>query len=157
MATTTYCQPYFTQAFMGLKNANLSTDTVNAGLIATSGLAARGVTQGYEYVSQLLANNGSALTEVSTSGTGYTRQALTSVSWTLSALVVTYTAANPAWTSATFSTYYGWLHDETVSSGTDATRPLLLIWDFGGIQTVTGATFTLVVNASGLMTFTMAQ
>jgi hypothetical protein len=158
MAVTTYCQPYFVQAFMGQKLPNLTTDTLNVGLIATGPgtLAARTVTQGYEYVSQLLANNGSALTEVSTSGTGYSRQSLVSVTWTLSALVVTLTASNPAWTSSTFTSYYGWLHDETVSSGTDATRPLLLIWDFGGAQPVTSSTFTLVVNASGLETFTMA-
>ena len=90
------------------------------------------------------------------SGGGYSRKSLTSVSYTVSGLVVTLTAANPSWTSASWNTYYGWLHDETASSGTDATRPLICIWDFGGVQNVSGSTFTLAVNASGLGTWTAA-
>jgi hypothetical protein len=155
MTAAAYFQPSFVQASMGVnKNIDLLTDTLNVGLIATSGLAARGTSEGYQYVSQLLANGGSALSEVA--GGGYSRQALTSVAWSTSGLVVTFSAANPSWASATWSAYYAWIHDETASSGTDATRPLLIIFDLGGIQTVTGATFTLAVNASGLATFTMA-
>lgn len=157
MTVLAYYQPYFVQAALGLKGANLSTDTLNVGLIATSGLAARTVTVGYQYVSQLLANNGSALTEVS--GGGYARQSLTGVSWAFpgTGLVVTYTANNPSWASATFTAYYAWIHDETDSSGTDATRPLMAIFDLGGAQPVSGQTFTLAINASGIATFTMAQ
>jgi hypothetical protein len=154
MTVTPYYQPYFIQAALGLKTANISTDTHNVGLIATSGLAARGTSQGYQYVSQLLANNGSALSEVA--GGGYSRQSLVSVGWTISGLVVTFTANNPSWNSATWSTYYAWIHDETDSSGTDATRPLEVIFDLGGVQTVTGQTFTLAINASGIATFTCA-
>lgn len=157
MAVTAYFQPKFIQDQMGKKTINLSTDTLKVGLIASGTLAARGTSEGYEFVSDLLANNGSALTEVSTSGTGYTRQSLTSVTYTVSGLVVTLDAADPAWASATFSTVYGWIHDETASSSTDATRPLICLWDFGGTQSVSGATFTLTVNASGLATFTAAQ
>ena len=151
-----YSQPKFEQNHLGKKLVNLSTDTLTVGLIATSGLAARGTSEGYEYVSDLLNNNGSALTEVSTSGTGYTRQNLASVSYTVSALVVTLTAANPSWSGSTFTTYYGWLHDETASSGTDATRPLICIWDWGGAQSPSGVTFTITVNGSGLVTWTAA-
>lgn len=141
---------------LGAKLVNMSTDTFIVGLIASGTLASRSTSEGYEFVSQLLANNGSALVEVTTSGTGYTRQNLASVSWTASGLVVTFTASNPAWASATFSTVYGWIHDETASSSTDATRPLLAMFDFGGAQSVSGATFTLDVNGSGLTTFTAA-
>lgn len=157
MAVTAYFQPTFENNYLGAKLANLGTDTLNVGLIASGTLASRATTEGYEFVSQLLANGGSALTEVSTTGTGYTRQSLTSVSYTESGLVVTLTAANPSWSSATFSTVYGWLHDETASSGTDSTRPLICIWNFGGTQSVAGSTFTLTVNASGLVTWTAAQ
>lgn len=157
MTVNAYFQPTFQSNYLGAKLADLSTDTLMVGLIATSGLASRGTSEGYEYVSQLLANDGSALTEVSTSGTGYSRQSLTSVEYTESGLIVTLTAANPSWSAATFDTYYGWLHDETASSGTDATRPLICIWDFGGEQTVSDTTFTLTVNASGLVTWTAAQ
>ena len=154
MALAGYFQPKFEQNHVGKKLVNLSSDQLKFGLIATSGLAVRGTSEGYEFVSDLLANGGSALTEVT--GTGYSRQNAASVTYTVSGLVVTLTAANPAWPGSTFTAYYMWLHDETASSGTDLTRPLIGIWDFGGAQTVTGATFTVVVNASGLVTWTAA-
>lgn len=154
MTVTPYYQPYFIQAALGLKTANLSTDTMVVGLIATSGLAARGTSQGYQYVSQLLANNGSALSEVA--GGGYARQNLATVGWTISGLVCTYTAANPSWNPATWTAYYAWIHDETDSSGTDATRPLMCIFDLGGASTVAGQPYTLAINASGIATFTVA-
>lgn len=154
MALTAYFQPKFLLNHMGKATVNLSTDTLKVGLIASGTLATRGTAEGYEFVSDLLANGGSALTEVV--GTGYSRQSLTSTGWTVSGLVATYTAANPAWTSATFSTVYAWIHDETASSATDATRPLLAIFDLGGSQSVTSNTFTLDVNGSGLVTFTAA-
>lgn len=157
MTVTAYFQPKFEQNHLGKKLVNLSTDTLTVGLIASGTLAARGTSEGYEFVSDLLANGGSALTEVSTSGTGYARQNLTGVSYTESGLIVTLTATSPAWSPATFSTVYGWLHDETASSGTDATRPLICIWDFGGVQSAAGVPFTLQVNASGLVTWTAAQ
>jgi len=155
MAVTAYFQPKFEQNHLGKKLVNLSTDTLNFGLIASGTLASRGTSEGYEFVSDLLANGGSALTEVS--GGGYSRQSATSVTFSVSALVTTLTSANPSWATATFSTVYGWLHDETASSGTDATRPLIAIWDFGGTQSVSAATFTLTVNGSGLVTWTAAQ
>ena len=99
MAVTAYFQPKFENTQLGSKKVNLSTDTLQVGLIASGALAARGTSETYQTVADLLANNGSALTEVSTSGTGYTRQALTSVSYTESGLIVTLTAANPSWRS----------------------------------------------------------
>jgi hypothetical protein len=153
--TLAYFQPTFEQNHLGKKLVNLSTDTLKVGLIGTSGLAARSTSEGYEFVSTLLANNGSALTEVS--GTGYSRLSLSSVSYSVSGLVVTLTASNPSWSGASFTAYYGWLHDETASSGTDATRPLICIWDFQGAQPVSGTTFILAVNADGLVSWTAAQ
>lgn len=156
MTAAAYQQPKFLLNHMGKKLVNMSTDTFELGLIASGTLAARSVTEGYEFVSDLLANNGSALTEVSSSGTGYARATLSSVSWTASGLVATFTAANPAFTSANFTFEYGWIHDETASSATDASRPLLMLIDFGGTQTASGASYPLAVSASGLCTFTMA-
>ena len=118
------------------------------GLIASGTLASRATTQGYEFVSDLLANGGAALTEVSTSGTNYARQNLASVTYTVSGLVTTLGAANPNWTSANFTAIYGWVHDDT-AGGTDATRPLICIWDFGGVYTLNP--FTIVVNSAGLV------
>ena len=156
MTATAYFQPKFEQNHLGKKLVNLSSDTLTVGLIATSGLAARSVAENYEFLSDLLANNGSALTEVSTSGTGYTRQNLTSVTYTQSGLLVTLSSANPSWSALGFTTFYGWLHDETASSGTDATRPLVCIWDFGGSQTASG-TWLLAVNAGGLAQWQVTQ
>lgn len=155
MALNGWYQPKFDLNHLGKKLVNLSSDTFNFGLIASGTLAARGTTEGYEFVSDLLANNGSALTEVT--GGGYSRLALTSVTWTVSALVVTFTAANVTWSPATWTTVYGWIHDETASSGTDATRPLLAIYDFGGAQSPSNQQFTLTVNASGIFTDTISQ
>lgn len=156
--TAYYYQPKF-EKHLANKSVNLVTptiDTLKVGLIASGTLAARGTSEGYEFVSDLLANNGSALTEVSTSGTGYTRQNLASVTYTVSGLVVTLSAANPSWPAATFSTVYGFCWDETASSATDATRPLICIWDFGGTQPVTAGTFTLTIAGTGIVTWTAA-
>ncbi len=152
MTAAAYSQPKFLLSHLGAKLVNMSTDTFKVGLIASGTLAVRGTTQGYEYVSDLLANGGSALTEVS--GTGYSRLSLGSVTWTLSGLVVTLSAANPTYTSPSFSFVYGWIHDETASSATDATRPLLAIIDFGGSQAASGSSYPLAVSASGLVSFT---
>ena len=84
MTATAYFQPKFEQNHIGKKLVNLSSDTLVVGLIASGTLAARGTSEGYEFVSDLLANGGSALTEVSTGGTGYARQNLVSVSYTVS-------------------------------------------------------------------------
>lgn len=153
MAATPYFQPKFEQNHVGKKLVNLSTDTLTVGLIATNGIAARSVSQNYEFVSDLLANNGSALTEVA--GAGYSRKNLSSVTYTQSGLLVTLSAASVAYAGTSFSTYYGWLHDETASSATDATRPLICIWDWGGVQTASGA-WTLTVNAGGLVQWAAA-
>lgn len=153
MAATPYFQPKFEQNHVGKKLVNLSTDTLTVGLIATNGIAARSVSQNYEFVSDLLANNGSALTEVA--GAGYSRKNLSSVTYTQSGLLVTLSAASVAYAGTSFTTYYGWLHDETASSATDATRPLICIWDWGGVQTASGA-WTLTINAGGLVQWAAA-
>lgn len=156
MALNGWFQPKFYSNHVGKKLVNFTSDTFNVGLIISgTALAARGTTEGYEFVSDLLANGGSALTEAS--GGGYSRQALTSVSYTLSGLVVTFTASSPEWNPLTGNFAYAWIHDETASSGTDATRPLLGIYDLGGTQSPSAQPFILSVNASGIFTDTITQ
>lgn len=146
---TAWAQPKFLLSHLGRKLVDMSADTFKVGLIASGTLdASRANTEAYEFVTDLLANNGSALTEVT--GTGYSRLSLTSVTWTLSGLTAKLTAANPTYSSPSFQFKYGWIHDETASSATDATRPLLAIIDFGGLQTASGASFPLAVDTSGL-------
>lgn len=154
MAATQHYFPEF-ETQLAAKAVNLSTDTLNAGLIASGTFTWGATPEGYTFVSQFLGGDGThgSLTEVSTSGTGYTRQALTSVSVASSGEVVTFTSANPAWSSATFTAVYGFIYDASVGAG-DSSHPIILYWDFGGSQSVSGATFTITVNASGLVTWT---
>jgi len=136
------------------KTLNASTDTLEVLLIASGTYTWNPTAQGHTTVANFLAGSGSgALTEVSTSGTGYTRQSLTSVTLTDSLLVTTLDCANPSWTSATFSTLYAAFFDNSVG-GTDSTNQLLGYWDLGSAQSVTSTTFTIGVNAGGLFTWT---
>jgi hypothetical protein len=154
MALVAHYFPVF-ETLMGTKAVNLTSDTINAGLIASSSPAFTwGATpEGYEYVSQFLAGDGThgALTEVS--GGGYTRISVTGLSLTSSGEVVTFTCSNPSWSSVTFVTTYGFLYDASVGSG-DSSHPIICYWDFNGAQTVSSSTFTLNVPATGLVQWT---
>jgi hypothetical protein len=153
VAVTAHYFPEF-ETQMGTKVINLSTDTLTVGLIASGTFTWGSTPEGYTYVSSFLAGDGThgALTEVS--GGGYSRQNLVSPTFTSSGEVVTLTCStNPSWSSATFNTVYGFLYDSTVG-GSDSAHPIILYWDFGGSQSVSGATFTLTINASGLVTWT---
>ena len=144
---------HFFPEFQLQTSANLSSDTLMVGLIASGTFTWGATPEGYTYVSQFLAGDGThgALTEVT--GGSYSRQALTGVTFTASGEVVTLTAANPSWTTVTFTTVYGFLYDSTVGAG-DSSHPIICYWDFGGSQSVSGTNFTLTVNASGLVTWT---
>jgi hypothetical protein len=136
------------------KTLNASTDTLEVLLIASGTYTWNSTAQGHTHVSDFLAGSGSgALTEVSTSGTGYTRQTLTSVTLTDSGLVTTLDCANPSWTSATFSAVYAAFFDNSVG-GSDSTNQLLCYWDFGSAQSVTSTTFTITVNSGGVLAWT---
>ena len=155
MAVTNYFQPKFEQNHVGKKAINFTTDTFKAGLIKAGTLAARGTAEGYEFVSDLLANGGSALTEETAAG--YARATVSSPTLTVSGLVVTFDCADIVFTGPfTFSDLYAFIWDETASSATDATRPLLCIVDFGGAVTGTSTSLTLTINASGLVTWTVS-
>ena len=81
-------------------------------------------------------------------GTGYTAggTALTNVTPTTSGTTAYWTfSPNPSWTSATFSTTACMIYNSTSSNRSVSTH------DFGGTQTVTAGTFTVVMptaNAS---------
>ena len=153
MATTAHVYPSL--SLNGLKKTlNASTDTLEVLLIAAGTYTWNSTAQGHTHVSDFLTGSGSgALTEVSTSGTGYTRQTLTSVTLTDSGLVTTLDCANPSWTSATFSAVYAAFFDNSVG-GSDSTNQLLCYWDFGSAQSVTSTTFTITVNSGGVLAWT---
>ena len=123
---------------------NFASDSIYMMLVNTTGdSVADNTKRGYTYESDA---NGNEI-----SGTGYTArgQALTSLSLTQTSHVVTFSSANPAWTTSTLTTYGGYLLKHT---GSASTSPLIAYYTFGGaVSTVTG-TLTVVVNASGWLT-----
>jgi len=88
-------------------------------------------------------------------GTGYTAggQALASKTLSASSLVTTMDAADPSWTSSTITARYAVFYKDT---GTAGTSPLIAYADFGSNISSTNGTFTVVLNASGLATITVA-
>lgn len=147
MAATGALYPMvFDSAFQ--KKIDIDTDTLKVMLLSAYTYAAT-----HQYVSNVKA----AGTEAS--GTGYTAggATLTSVTWTRSGNVYTFDAADVAWNAATGSlaAAYAVVYDST--PGTDATNPVIGYINLngsGGTLTATDANFTLVLNASGLLTFT---
>lgn len=88
------------------------------------------------------------------SGTGYSAggMALTTVTLTKSGHVYTLDCDDVVWTTSTISASHAVFYDST--PGADATNPGICYWDLGGTQTSSAASFTLTINASGLVTFT---
>lgn len=85
--------------------------------------------------------------ELATAG-GYTQKTKALANGAVTQAATTkFDADDTAWTSATFSAYHAVLYDDTV--GTD---DLILSIDFGGVQTVTGGTFTIQWDAAGIIT-----
>lgn len=145
--------PVFESSQLGLKAANLTTDTLTFGLIASGTFTWGATPEGYEFVSQFLAGDGThgALTEVT--GGNYARVNATSVTLTASGEVVTLTSASPIWANATFSCVYAWLYDASIGAN-DAAHPIIAYWDFGGTESPSAVPFQLGVSASGLVTWT---
>jgi hypothetical protein len=90
--------------------------------------------------------------ELATTG-GYTAggQALTgkTVTYTAGTRLFTLDCNDPAWAASTITARYAVVLDAT--PGTDATRPLICYENFETDQSTTAGTFTLVVNAAGLV------
>lgn len=150
---------------LGSKAVNLTTDSLYAGLIASGTYAWNGATaQKPFHVADFLAGDGTngALTEVSTSGTGYSRQLLASVavspasdSYT-TGTTFTLTCANPSWSSSTISAKYAFFYDNTFGSGGDSANLIMCYWDFGGTDSSSSGPFTLTISASGLLQWTIS-
>lgn len=90
-------------------------------------------------------------------GTGYTAGGVTVSAPTLTAggsnnSITAFTSGtNPAWTGATFTANQAVLYQSSA-----ATYQLGAFWDFGGPLSVAAQTFTLTINASGLLTATVS-
>lgn len=99
---------------------------------------------------QFVADVVSEGTETSTSGTGYSRQTLTSVVFGFNTGLWTLNADDPAWTAATMAPAFALIFCHKTS---DADSPVLALYDLGGAQSVTADDFTLPLNAAGIWTY----
>lgn len=151
--------PSFVQN-LGTNAQKASTDGISVAL-ATGTFNWVAATQAYTTLTQFLANAGSggggALAEVSVTNTGYSRTALTGVSYTESGLVSTLTATSPITFTVPASGSGGvpWSANYAVFYDTTVSNDLICYWDFGGaVSVVPGGTFSLDINASGLVTLT---
>ena len=85
------------------------------------------------------------------SGAGYAAggQALSGVAWTRAGTSAALAAADPSWTEATVTARYALIYvAKTVAS---RTNPLVCLLDFGADRGVTGGTFSVRFDASGVL------
>lgn len=102
----------------------------------------------------LFATSGVSSTELATAG-GYTvgGYTLAAKTWSVSSLTSTFdNTTDPNWTTASFTCDTGILWDDTPTTPLDP----LICYDNFGTQTVTSATFTYVVSASGFFTIAVS-
>lgn len=80
-------------------------------------------------------------------GTGYTAggASLANKAVTEGTGVAKFDADDSSWATATFSAYSAALYDQTPCN------TLICMIDFGGVQTVTGGTFTITYASSGII------
>ncbi|GAA1701599.1 hypothetical protein [Fodinicola feengrottensis] len=133
---------------MSKKLVNLETDALKVALLSSYTVTTS------QDTAQFYSDVVTAGVGVETSGTGYTAGglALTSISGSVSGHVYTLTCANPVWTTSTIAAAYALFYDST--PGSAGTNPVICYWDFGGTVSSTGASFTLTISGSGLLTLT---
>lgn len=129
---------------LALETINLTGDTWKIMLLG-NGYTPNTSGTGHQYKSDLGANE--------ITGTGYTAGGIT-----LAGLALTWDNTNgrwvwsstttPQWTSATFTAYYAAVYDST--PGSDATRPLATLINFGGAKSPSAGNFTINWPATGI-------
>lgn len=92
------------------------------------------------------------------SGTGYTAGGATlgsvTVAYSGASNTLTLDAADSSWPTSTITARYAVVYDSTPA--TDATRPLIGYVDFGADVSTTAGTFSIVWDANGIATITVA-
>lgn len=131
MAITAHAYGQF-MAALATKTVNLSTDALKVMLVTSSytpnqaGDQYASTPQAFEITGTGYSAGGTALTSVSIADTGNV--------WTLS-------AANTAWTTATFTARYGIVYDS--QSGSLGSDPVIGYVDFGANQSPSGINFQI--------------
>jgi hypothetical protein len=126
---------------------DLDADTIKMLLVnATYAALSDATKHGHEFRSDVTAN------EVAASGTYATGgPTLSGKTSSQSAGTYTFDAADPAsFTGATITASGCVIYQDT--AGADTTDPLIAYLDFGGSQSVTAGSFSVIFNASGLLT-----
>ncbi len=148
----TFTAHVFPQFALGLaqKLQNLASDSIYVALSDAAGpitLATSGV-QAAKLWTDWTSNVAAEIT-----GTGYSAGGLllSGVSSTVTGDVWTLTASNPSWTNSTFTANQAIFYDQSAS-----TEQLIAFWDFGGAVSDVAGTFTLNINASGIVTNTVS-
>lgn len=119
------------------KEVDLEADTIKVILLNNS----HSFTATHNTYSQVSAN------ELS-NGSGYTTGGATLGSKAVTQGATTsWDAADASWTTATFTAYHAVIYDDTTASD-----DLICSIDFGGAQAVSGGTFEIQWNASGIIT-----
>lgn len=149
MTVTAHVFPQF-ELGLASKLQNIATDSIKVALSNAAGpvtLATSGV-QAAKLFTDWTSNVAAEIT-----GTGYTAggQLLTSVVSSVTGDVWTFSAASPAWTSSTITANQAIFYDSSAS-----TEQLIAFWDFGGAVSDTSGTYTLTINASGIVTATVS-
>jgi len=123
------------------REVDLEADTIKVALLDNSHSFTATHNQWSEVSANELAN-----------GNGYTTggKTLANTSVTQGATTA-WDADDVAWTSATFTAYHAVIYDDTLTND-----DLICTIDFGGAQSVTGGTFTIQWNASGIITLATA-
>ena len=85
------------------------------------------------------------------SGAGYTAggQTLSGVAWTLAGTSAALAAADPSWDEASLTARYALIYVAKTVAG--RTNPLVCLLDFGADRGVTGGTFSVRFDASGVL------
>jgi hypothetical protein len=126
---------------------DLDTDTFKA-MLATSSYAPNQDTDQFR----------SSVTANEISGTGYSAGgvalASVSVSYDAATNEVRWTAANPSWTSSSFTARYLVIYKSR--GGADTADDLVMYVNFGADETVASGTFTYTVPATGLAKITVS-
>ena len=124
---------------LGKGHFNLAADTVRCALLTSAYVPSAG----HAVLADVAASE--------TAGTGYAAggQALSGAAWTLAGSSAALTAADPSWTEASITARYALIYVAKTVAG--RTNPLVCLLDFGADRGVTGGTFSVRFDATGVL------
>ena len=122
-----------------LGDHHLDTDDIRIALY-TSSASLSAATDGYTTSNEITNSSGSAYTAGG--------KQLTSVTVTENSTSGVFDAADPEWTSATFTARGALIYNKTLGDASSNARGAIAVLDFGGDFTVAGGTFKIVFPAA---------